>query len=335
MKRILLFILILVMVLPLAGCKSAEVRTLESGPAIEAVEDAMAAMPWSEVQKAENLNDYILGSKCEFWSLLLPHVGAWCDPPVDYFHLERQMQGDSVFHEDGTFTASEFFIGPDFLTGTWEMEGGDLKLVNADGMDIRFQCWVQDGKYNLSGCIPAEEFRETLDGHVKIVDVTAENWSDYMEFFLYDRTGRDQFGDPDGTFYTQLMLRNTLLGEGWMCYAADDFIMEVLIPEHEVHRVWADGDVSDFTQSANEWIWETDSPPFSYGIYDFYAAVDTDTTQRNLALSDVQMGRIQGRLYFIRAEDVIRVENDDGARVLVLEQGIRIWAGHYFDDLEY
>ena len=87
MKRILLFFLILMMVLPLASCKSAEVRnlerlisaigevTLESGPAIEAVEDAMAAMPWSEVKKAENLNDYILGSKSEFWTLLLPHVG--------------------------------------------------------------------------------------------------------------------------------------------------------------------------------------------------------------------------------------------------------------------
>ena len=344
MKRIVCLFLILAMALALTACaeqKSAAVRKTEGmisamGEVSAAnlqtvlmVREQVATLTPEERGQVSNIQQFYT-AWAEYVSHCLIEGETWVCPSIDYFNPEDSFDWLYIrVFADGSYETNAFDESVQ-RTGTWHVDHrGWLLLTDADGETFDVDTHVENGKLVvMQDWIPVAEYEAMVRERVLIVEVTAENWSDYMELGLFEETVRDAFGDPTGEVTVHLMLMSKLYEDGWLCYDSADFAIELILPEHTYRRTYADGSVSEYTSEARAEAVTTGSVPFTHKIMEMRAVSAESTFERDLTLGDIRVGRVMGKLYFVRAENVLSTRMESGWRYMELDQGYEVSVWH-------
>ena len=344
MKRVVCLFLILAMALALTACaeqKSAAVRKTEGMisamgevsavnlQAVLMVREQVATLTSEERGQVSNIQQFYT-AWAEYVSHCLIEGETWVWSSIDYYDPENlHVRPYICVFADGSYETNAFDEGVQ-RTGAWHVDHrGWLLLTDADGKTIDVDTHVENGKLVvMENWIPVAEYEAMVRERVLIVEVTAENWSDYMELGLFEETVLDAFGDPTGEVTVQLMLMSKLYDDGWLCYDSKDFAIELILPEHGYSRIDADGTENTGTYGADTMAVTTGNVPFAYKIMTMQAMSAESTFERDLSLDDIQVGRVMGKLYFVRAENVLSTRMEGGWRYMELDQGCEVPVWH-------
>lgn len=336
MKKLVSLVLACAMCLSLCACgKSEAVKnveamidalgeiTLDSKNAIVAIDEAYGALTEDEQKKVSNYTGY-LASRDAYYTLALP--GEWLSSNLDIWTVLGDSMEDFILNPDMTWEGE--MCG--FTTGTWSVSGGILSMVEAtsgfeyynlevsmsrDVMGLRYPQSANDYAF-----LQSDDWDTYMSQCFLIVDLAEVDPNEYFGFAAYEHEEKNEWGELTGNSATYVLLQNKLYDQGWVYLdTVGDFAIEVLYPAYK--GIYDDPD-SDYVQETN---YEAGSVTLTYHPFTSYIVSMSNTsdgertTQYDITPEQLSLGRVKGKVVFVKSEYVNVTEDADGNGQRVLE----------------
>lgn len=360
MKKLIAFVLAVVMCLSMAACgKSEAVKNVEAmidvlmGAAeykieeIEAVHAAFSALSEKEQKQVGNYDDLVKVSD-DFYASAL--IGTWY--PLEYvFDAPEELFSPHyyiVLNADHTY---ESVAGKEGTTaGTWEVKNKCLTLFGLRGLstlgsfwsnagnDISINIKYEDGSIYLDPFIryyKEDDYFSILDDILLTVDCANVDLNDYIGFTTYESIAVDEWGARTGSVYNEVIMQNLLYEDGWMYFASSpDLLLEVLYPDYTQVTYYPDG--TSYTCEYSSGSCNISYAPFSHVgakyLPDFGQKTKDFFSETDLSTDSFTFGRAKGSLYFVNSKYVKDVhKSEDDTRILVLDTSQKYIALIFFD----
>lgn len=306
--------------------------TLESETAIVTAEEAYAALSAAEQAKIDNY-DLLPAARTAFEDAKFEAfkdslAGKWISDFDGDFPIElTRYTAEANAAWDGEWT---YGSSVDQYTGQWRVdrdtnalvmfvfdceveckfveEDGFLKFVTGSGwINVDSTCYVR-----------SNEYQEAFDAKFLAVELTGENYTEYLEGPIHAGYVLDENGNPDKNT-PAYVLRSKLYDQGYVYVGTSrDFVIDVI--REEVHN----GKVSE---DSNPVKWHLFEPQRGFVLREGW-------TQFPIRLGD----QTTGTAYFVKAEDVAEnyCDSENHCTYLRMTNGAVYLTGHFGEfDFEY
>lgn len=328
-KVICMLVLVIVLALTFSGCgKSEEVKNVEAmiegigtvtADSREAIDAALSAYAGLSAEDAEKVENYAVleaaDAACADRELEEKLVGDWCynmeltNIPKMTNIAEEYTSVDISLKEDMT---AKF----ETKDGNWYVENQKLH-INYENVTKTYTVndEVNSMKSEQGGktLIPASELRANLDERFVIVELTNDNYADYIEL-ASNRPDMDEFTD------TYAVLNNKMYEQGLYYYQSHDLSIVVDIPAYTKTvwvKVWKQEKRTEAARTVNI----TDCP---FGKIINELEREDDWPDRHfITLEDISIKEATGYLVFVKQEYVESAEFSKFGRILKLKDSNR------------
>lgn len=339
MKKLFVALLAAALVFSLCGCAKSEAVTnvetlisqlgtihLEDSEKVAQAREAYDALTEEEAAQVENAA-LLLSAENRLMELVL--MGDWAFTPEEYRDIPEMYDVvDLTLWDDMTVSGGA-------ITGTWYVDGDQLRIDNGETISS-YEILFEEEQLRLAFgqdkvLIRTDDMNAKLDDMFTFVELTAENIDIYCDILWFTEDVVDKFGTPTGEYTTRITFGSNAIDDGLMYFGNEDVVVELLIPEHTYTRSKATKNFK-YTQEAGT----CELSGCLYGA-DGYAAefFDEEGYLISHKVNSVSIGRVKGTLILVNSAYVSAVEEDDGQRYLVMDNGSRVHTGRWFDNLEF
>lgn len=351
MKKIVSLLLVLVMCLPLCACgKSEAVKnveamidalgeiTLESIDAIRSAEDAYNALTEDEQKKVKNY-ETLTAARDAYYELAM--VGEWCVHNISLYDIES-MYSRLNLRLNADMTAVDYGDGGMEISGPWSVTDGRLTVGEVGKVWTDYVVVEEDGKLFLQtdnsnwSLMKIADFHNLLDNMFLIVDLAEVDVGEYCDLYIHKYESKDVWGTPSG-ISEDVMIGSKSYQNGWCFLYGKDPVIEVLVPQFEEIRTYADR-VEHYNVEATTLL-SNYGDPFSGSTMQIGITVYNEyTIQSTLAVDQLSFGRAKGVLYFVNLEYVAEItcDVDNCSRKITLVDNLGelngLWIESYWDE---